>query len=63
MTERDSEDTSNDIACPIASKPGTILYIKEGQLCPNCGFAKLVREPGRIIRCPVCGWGNAAGCT
>ena len=40
-----------------------IVYIKEGDLCPNCSFAKLKRELGCIIRCPICGYGNGAGCT
>lgn len=63
MADKNPENEANDASCPIPSNPGTVLYIKEGQLCPNCGFAKLIREPGRIIRCPICGWGNAAGCT
>jgi hypothetical protein len=41
----------------------SIEYILEGQLCPNCGFARLKREPGNIVRCPICGYGNGAGCT
>jgi hypothetical protein len=39
-----------------------IVFIREGNLCPNCRFAKLKREPGNIIRCPICGYGNGAGC-
>ena len=62
MSDQDSNDAIGG-ACPLPSKPGTVIYIKEGQLCPNCEFARLVREPGNIIKCPVCGWGNSAGCT
>ena len=50
-------------ACGLPDKNGVIKYIFEGMDCPNCGFAKLVREPGNIIKCPICGWGNGAGCT
>jgi rubrerythrin len=45
------------------AESGVIEYIHEGQLCPNCRFAHLVKEPGNIIRCPICGYGNGAGCT
>ncbi|PKK84200.1 MAG: hypothetical protein CVT49_04325 [candidate division Zixibacteria bacterium HGW-Zixibacteria-1] len=60
---KNGPENKTDPACPMPSKSETVIYIKEGQLCPNCRFAKLIREPGRIIRCPICGWGNAAGCT
>ncbi len=50
-------------SCLLPEENSSIVYIKEGQLCPNCRFAKLVREPGSIIRCPICGYGNGAGCT
>lgn len=53
----------NGTACRIPSEKSPIKFIKEGQLCPNCGFARLIREPGPIIKCPVCGYGNTAGCT
>jgi rubrerythrin len=48
---------------PKESANQTIEYIKEGQLCRNRKFARLVKEPGNIIRCPICGYGNGAGCT
>jgi hypothetical protein len=38
----------------------SVVIVREGQLCPNCQFAKLVREPGNIIKCPVCGYGTSA---
>jgi len=50
-------------SCPLASAKDTFIWIREGQLCPFCGFAKLVRQPGNIIVCPICGFGNGAGCT
>lgn len=40
-----------------------IQYIREGDLCPNCRFAKLKKEPGNIIKCPICGWGTSDRCT
>jgi hypothetical protein len=45
--------------CPLPDPKGVVRYISEGQLCPHCGFAELVKEPGNIIRCPVCGYGNS----
>lgn len=51
-----SDDKSNSDDC-------SIVLIHEGDLCPNCGFARLKKEPGNIIRCPICGYGNGAGCT
>jgi hypothetical protein len=50
-------------ACPIHNDNAVTQYLREGQLCPNCNFAKLKKEPGNIIRCPVCGFGSGAGCT
>ena len=52
----DDDDKSNSDSC-------SIVLIREGDLCPNCGFARLKKEPGNIIRCPICGYGNGAGCT
>jgi len=61
----EEKNTQNDHkgSCPISSNDGVIDYVREGQLCPICSFARLVREPGNIIRCPICGYGNGAGCT
>nr|MBN2278852.1 hypothetical protein [candidate division Zixibacteria bacterium] len=60
--EKDDPE-STGASCPISPGKNTVVYISEGQLCPNCGFASLQREPGNIIRCPICGYGNGAGCT
>ncbi|MEW6015943.1 MAG: hypothetical protein AB1690_11535 [Candidatus Zixiibacteriota bacterium] len=62
MEEKNAGIKMSD-SCPLPSENSAIVYIKEGQLCPNCRFAKLVKEPGNIIRCPICGYGNGAGCT
>jgi ribosomal protein L37AE/L43A len=34
-----------------------VILIMAGQLCPHCGFARLQKEPGGIIKCPICGFG------
>jgi rubrerythrin len=46
-------------ACARASESDSIVVVHGGQLCPVCGFAKLEKEPGNIIRCPVCGYGSS----
>ena len=38
-------------ACREREEPTAVVYIRAGQLCPNCGFARLVEEPGG--RCGV----------
>jgi len=62
MSDENSKNETGR-SCPLPSNPNSIIYVKEGQLCPNCEFARLKKEPGNIIRCPICGWGNGAGCT
>jgi ribosomal protein L37AE/L43A len=54
MTDKDNR-ASNGKSCPAS-----VVIVREGQLCPNCRFAKLVREHGNIIQCPVCGYGTTA---
>jgi ribosomal protein L37AE/L43A len=54
MTD-ENDQTSNGKSCPTS-----VVIVREGQLCPNCRFARLVREPGNIIQCPVCGYGTTA---
>lgn len=61
--ENKKNEENETKSCPLPAAGGPIVYIKEGDLCPNCGFARLKLEPGRIIRCPICGYGNGAGCT
>ncbi len=67
-TEKDNQ-ASNGKSCSISAgdkKDGgeacssSVIIVHEGDLCPNCKFAKLVREPGNIIKCPVCGYGTSA---
>ncbi|MFH2035973.1 MAG: hypothetical protein ABIJ45_06185 [Candidatus Zixiibacteriota bacterium] len=57
------KDKKNGTKIESGPKNEAVNLIKEGDLCPNCQFAKLIREPGNIIKCPVCGFGNGAGCT
>jgi len=54
MTDKDKQ-ISNGKSCPVSD---CVIIVMDGQLCPNCQFAKLEREPGNIIKCPVCGWGT-----
>jgi hypothetical protein len=58
-------EEKNDLCSTLCPTPknNSIEFIFSGQLCPNCGFARLAREPGNIIRCSVCGFGNGAGHT
>jgi hypothetical protein len=58
-----NDEKMDYLKCQLPSINSAIIYIREGELCPNCKFAKLVLEPGNIIRCPICGFGNGAGCT
>jgi uncharacterized Zn finger protein (UPF0148 family) len=46
---------------PSPKKETEIEYLKEGQECPNCHFAKLKKE-GNEIFCPICSYGKK-GCT
>jgi hypothetical protein len=39
----------------------SIEKLKEGEECPNCHFAHLVREDNQIL-CPICCYGRKA-CT
>lgn len=61
MTDKDNQ-ASNGNSCSISGGESSksIVIVHEGQLCPNCKFARLVREPGNIIKCPVCGYGTSA---
>jgi uncharacterized Zn finger protein (UPF0148 family) len=34
----------------------TVEMLKEGQQCPFCGLAKMIREGSEIV-CPMCGYG------
>jgi rubrerythrin len=46
-------------ACSTGSNSESIVVVHAGQLCPVCGFAKLEKEPGNIVKCPVCGYGSS----
>ncbi len=61
MTDKDNQ-ASNGKSYSISGGESSesVVIVREGQLCPNCRFAKLVREPGNIIQCPVCGYGTSA---
>ncbi len=68
MTDKDNQ-ASNGKSCAISGGNQTdggeacsssVIIVHEGDLCPNCKFAKLVREPGNIIKCPICGYGTSA---
>jgi rubredoxin len=37
----------------------TVEMLKEGQECPFCGLAKMIREGSDIV-CPMCGYGQKA---
>jgi len=52
MTFKDSKKSKSK--APATKKCG----LKAGTICPVCGFAKLVKEPGNIVKCPVCGFGQ-----
>lgn len=41
----------------------SIQFIREGDLCPNCQFARLKKDSGDVIKCPICGWGTTDRCT
>lgn len=41
--------------------PTAVLWV--GQLCPNCGFARLADDEYGNLRCPVCGYGTRKPCT
>jgi ribosomal protein L37AE/L43A len=46
----------------LSAKESPVMEsLKEGEECPNCHFARLLREDNQIL-CPVCGYGRKA-CT
>lgn len=46
----------------VSSDP-PIVILSTGQLCPNCGFARLADDEYGNLRCPVCGYGTRKPCT
>lgn len=40
-----------------------VVVLSMGQLCPNCGFARLAEDEYGNLRCPVCGYGTRKPCT
>ena len=37
--------------------------VKPGQVCPNCGLARLELTPDREVACPLCGLRTGAPST
>jgi hypothetical protein len=54
----DGKDPSVDeVPEGVACSLDVVELIRTGQLCANCGFAKVERI-GRELVCPICGYGN-----
>ena len=51
------EDEENEKA-PVCERSPYIVYLRPGQECPNCHFAKLEIDENRELECPVCGYGT-----
>lgn len=48
------------------ARPGVlrpVVFLEEGQQCPNCGFAALRTNEDGVLLCPVCGYGTRRPCT
>jgi len=56
------EDEENEKA-PVCERSPHVVYLRPGQECANCHFAKLEIDENRELKCPVCGYGTGKACT
>ena len=60
INNNSSEPTENSQprgnSCPLSTN---VVWLKEGQECPNCHFAKLKFDENKDLKCPICGFGTA----